>query len=59
VRRQEAQLTQAEQLIGELRGRLAEKDARIAQLERQLATYARSVDVPPGDPGDLSHLRSG
>jgi hypothetical protein len=40
---QEARLDQAEQLIGELRTRLAEKDVRIAQLERQLAGYARSV----------------
>jgi septal ring factor EnvC (AmiA/AmiB activator) len=40
---QRAQLTQAEDLIDELRSRLAEKDARIAQLERQLAAYARSV----------------
>lgn len=40
---QEARLDKAEQLITELRTRLAEKDARIAQLERQLAGYARSV----------------
>jgi hypothetical protein len=40
---QEARLNQAEQLVAELRTRLAEKDARIAQLERQLAGYARSV----------------
>lgn len=40
---QEARLDQAEQLVGELRARLAEKDLRIAQLERQLAGYARSV----------------
>jgi hypothetical protein len=40
---QEARLTQAEQLVGELRARVAEKDVRIAQLERQLAGYARSV----------------
>jgi hypothetical protein len=40
---QQARLAQAEELIGELRNRLAEKDARIAQLERQLAGYARSV----------------
>jgi hypothetical protein len=40
---QEARLDQAEQLVGELRARLAEKDARIAQLERQLGGYARSV----------------
>ena len=40
---QEARLTQAEQLVDELRVRLAEKDSRIAQLERQLAGYARSV----------------
>jgi hypothetical protein len=40
---QEARLDQAEQLVNELRARLAEKDARIAQLERQLAGYARSV----------------
>ena len=40
---QEARLNQAEQLVAELRARLGEKDARIAQLERQLAGYARSV----------------
>jgi hypothetical protein len=40
---QQAQLAQAEQLIAELRGRIAEKDTRIAQLERQLTAYARSV----------------
>jgi hypothetical protein len=40
---QEARLDQAEQLVAELRARLVEKDARIAQLERQLAGYARSV----------------
>lgn len=40
---QRAQLAQAEELIAELRGRLAEKDTRIAQLERQLAGYARSM----------------
>lgn len=40
---QEARLDQAERLISELRARLVEKDARIAQLERQLAGYARSV----------------
>jgi hypothetical protein len=40
---QEARLAQAEQLVDELRARLAEKDSRIAQLERQLAGYARSV----------------
>jgi hypothetical protein len=40
---QEARLNQAEQLVAELRARLSEKDARIAQLERQLAGYARSV----------------
>ena len=40
---QEARLDQAEQLVSELRTRLAEKDTRIAQLERQLAGYARSV----------------
>ena len=40
---QQARLDQAERLIDELRTRLAEKDVRIAQLERQLAGYARSV----------------
>ena len=40
---QEARLNQAEQLVDELRARLVEKDGRIAQLERQLAGYARSV----------------
>ena len=40
---QQARLDQAERLIDELRTRLAEKDGRIAQLERQLAGYARSV----------------
>ena len=40
---QEARLDQAGHLIAELRARLVEKDARIAQLERQLAGYARSV----------------
>ena len=40
---QQARLDQAERLIDELRTRLTEKDARIAQLERQLAGYARSV----------------
>jgi uncharacterized protein YhaN len=40
---QEARLDQTEQLVGELRARLAEKDVRIAQLERQRAGYARSV----------------
>lgn len=40
---QEARLAQAELLVEELRARLAEKDSRIAQLERQLAGYARSV----------------
>jgi hypothetical protein len=40
---QEARLSQAEQLVDELRARVAEKDARIAQLEGQLAGYARSV----------------
>jgi hypothetical protein len=40
---QQARVDQAEGLIGELRTRLAEKDARIAQLEAQLAGYARSV----------------
>lgn len=50
---QQARVTQAEQLIGELRERLAEKDTRIAQLEAQLAALARSVaDVlaPAGSP---------
>ena len=40
---QEARLSQAEQLVDELRARVVEKDVRIAQLERQLAGYARSV----------------
>jgi hypothetical protein len=40
---QQGRLDQAEQLIAELRARLVEKDARITQLERQLAGYARSV----------------
>ena len=40
---QQARLDQAERLIDELRTRLAEKDIRIGQLERQLAGYARSV----------------
>ena len=40
---QQARLAQAEELIGELRTRLTEKDERIAQLEGQLAALARSV----------------
>jgi uncharacterized coiled-coil protein SlyX len=40
---QEARLAQAEDLIAELRNRLADKDARIAQLEAQLGALARSV----------------
>jgi hypothetical protein len=40
---QQARLAQAEELITELRSRLAEKDARIAQLEGQAAALARSV----------------
>jgi hypothetical protein len=40
---QQARLAQAEELIGELRARLVEKDERIAQLEGEVAVLAKSV----------------
>lgn len=40
---QDARIGQAEQVIADLRTQVAERDARIARLERQLAGYARSV----------------